>query len=366
MHILVTVSSGLIGSQAVSYFDRKGHHVIGVDNNMRRVFFGKQGDTTWNLKHLKEITENFSHQDLDIRDRERIFKLFKEYSFDLIIHCAAQPSHDKAAEIPVIDFEVNAMGTMNLLEATRQYCAEAVFILMSTNKVYGDAPNELSLKELPTRYDYARPEDFEGINENCRLDQSLHSIFGASKVAADIMAQEYGRYYGLKVGVFRGGCMTGPNHSGVELHGFLSYLVKVALTGQTYIIYGYKGKQVRDNIHSYDVIRAIEEFAGKPRPGEVYNIGGGRKNSVSVLEAINLIEEMTGREIRRIYRDPPRKGDHICYISDLRKLREHFPNWQITNDLKAILEVIIDAWKKKSTTQNTVQFQKDFIKSSQG
>ena len=333
---------------------------------MRRVFFGKHGDTKWNLKHLKEITKNFSHQDVDIRDRERIFKLFTKYSFDLIIHCAAQPSHDKAAEIPVIDFEVNALGTMNLLEATRQYCADAVFILMSTNKVYGDAPNELSLKELTTRYDYARPEDFEGINENCRLDQSLHSIFGASKVAADIMAQEYGRYYGLKVGVFRGGCMTGPNHSGVELHGFLSYLVKVALTGQTYIIYGYKGKQVRDNIHSYDVIRAIEEFTANPHPGEVYNIGGGRKNSISVLEAINLIEELTGREIRQIYCDPPRKGDHICYISDLRKLKTHYPNWQISNDLTAILEIIIDAWKKKSTTKKTMQIQKDFIKSSQG
>ena len=366
MHILVTGSSGLIGSEAVTYFEHKGHHVIGVDNNMRRVFFGKHGDTKWNLKHLKEITKNFSHQDVDIRDRERIFKLFTEYSFDLIIHCAAQPSHDKAAEIPVIDFEVNALGTLNLLEATRQYCADAVFILMSTNKVYGDAPNELSLKELTTRYDYARLEDFEGINENFRLDQSLHSIFGASKVAADIMAQEYGRYYGLKVGVFRGGCMTGPNHSGVELHGFLSYLVKVALSGQTYIIYGYKGKQVRDNIHSYDVIRAIEEFTANPRPGEVYNIGGGRKNSISVLEAINLVEELTGREIRRIYRDPPRKGDHICYISDLQKLKTHFPNWQITNDLNAILEVIIDTWKKKSTTKKTVQFQKDLIKSSQG
>ncbi len=366
MHILVTGSSGLIGSEAVNYFDRKGHHVVGVDNNMRRVFFGKHGDTTWNLKHLRGITQNFSHRDVDIRDRERIFKLFKEFSFDLIIHCAGQPSHDKAAEIPLVDFEVNALGTMNLLEATRQYCSDAVFILMSTNKVYGDSPNELSLKELKTRYDYAKPEDFGGIDENCRLDQSLHSIFGASKVAADIMAQEYGRYYGLNVGVLRGGCMTGPNHSGVELHGFLSYLVKVALTDQTYIIYGYKGKQVRDNIHSYDVIRAIEEFTANPRPGEVYNIGGGRENSTSVLEAISLIEEMTGREIRRIYRDPPRKGDHICYISDLRKLKAHYPNWQISNDLKAILEVIINAWNEKNTTQNTSQFQKDFIEGSQG
>ncbi|NIR48834.1 NAD-dependent epimerase/dehydratase family protein [candidate division KSB1 bacterium] len=361
MHILVTGSNGLIGSEAVAYFDSQGHCVIGVDNNMRRVFFGRHGDTTWKLKYLKGITKHFVHHDIDIRDRERVFKLFKDHSFDLIIHCAAQPSHDKAAEIPVIDFEVNALGTMNLLEATRQYCPDAIFILMSTNKVYGDAPNELLLKELPTRYDYARPEDFEGIDENCRLDQSLHSIFGASKVAADIMAQEYGRYYGLKVGTFRGGCMTGPNHSGVELHGFLSYLVKVALAGQTYTIYGYKGKQVRDNIHSYDVIRAIEEFAGNPQPGEVYNIGGGRKNSISILEAINVIEEMTDREIRHVYRNPPRKGDHICYISNLQKFKEHYPNWKIINDLKSILESIIVAWKEKSTTKKVFHFQRDSI-----
>lgn len=366
MHILITGSNGLIGSEAVAYFDRHGHSVIGVDNNMRRVFFGRHGDTIWNLKHLKGIAKNFVHHDVDIRDRERIYKLFKNNSFDLIIHCAAQPSHDKSAEIPVIDFEVNALGTMNLLEATRQYCADAVFILMSTNKVYGDAPNELSLEELPTRYDYARVEDLDGVDENCRLDQSLHSIFGASKVAADIMTQEYGRYYGLKVGIFRGGCMTGPNHSGVELHGFLSYLVKVALTGQTYVVYGYKGKQVRDNIHSCDVIRAIEEFANNPRPGEVYNIGGGRKNSISILEAINLIEEMTGREIRWLYRDQPRKGDHICYISCLRKFKTHYPNWQINKNLKTILEEIIDAWKEKSINSKVSQLPADSLESSQG
>jgi len=345
--ILVTGSSGLIGSEAVEYFDREGHQVIGVDNNMRRFFFGAQGDTSWNLERLKRITKNFIHYDIDIRDRERIFDLFKEYRFDLIIHCAAQPSHDKAKEIPLIDFEVNALGTMILLEATRQYSADAVFVFMSTNKVYGDAPNEKPLVELPTRYDYARPEDYDGIDETCRIDQSLHSLFGASKLSADVMAQEYGRYFGMNVGVFRGGCLTGPNHSGVQLHGFLSYLVKVALTGQTYTIYGYKGKQVRDNIHSYDVIRAIEEFAQNPRPGEVYNIGGGRGNSISILEAITLIEEMTGRKIHWVYQDQPRKGDHICYITNMRKFKSHYPNWTITRSLEDILKEMIDAEMKQ-------------------
>jgi CDP-paratose 2-epimerase len=345
--ILVTGSSGLIGSEAVEYFDREGHQVIGVDNNMRRFFFGAQGDTSWNLERLKRITKNFIHYDIDIRDRERIFDLFKEYRFDLIIHCAAQPSHDKAKEIPLIDFEVNALGTVILLEATRQCSADAVFVFMSTNKVYGDAPNEKPLVELPTRYDYARPEDYDGIDETCRIDQSLHSLFGASKLSADVMAQEYGRYFGMNVGVFRGGCLTGPNHSGVQLHGFLSYLVKVALTGQTYTIYGYKGKQVRDNIHSYDVIRAIEEFAQNPRPGEVYNIGGGRGNSISILEAITLIEEMTGRKIHWVYQDQPRKGDHICYITNMRKFKSHYPNWTITRSLEDILKEMIDAEMKR-------------------
>jgi CDP-paratose 2-epimerase len=297
VRILVTGSSGLIGSEAVEHFDRQGHQVVGVDNNMRRVFFGAAGDTTWNLQRLKKATSRFEHRELDIRDREGIAALFKEIRFDLIIHCAAQPSHDKARDIALLDFDVNAVGTINLLEATRQHSPESVFIFMSTNKVYGDAPNEIPVKELPTRYDYARPEDHEGIDENCRIDRTLHSIFGASKVAADVMAQEYGRYFGLKVGVFRGGCLTGPGHSGVELHGFLSYLVKVAVTGQSYTVFGYKGKQVRDNIHSHDVIRAFEEFAKNPRPGEVYNMGGGRENSVSMLEAIDLIQEKTGNRI---------------------------------------------------------------------
>ncbi len=341
-NILVTGSNGLIGSEAVEYFDRQGHRVIGMDNNMRRLFFGPPGDTTWNLERLKRVTRQFVAYDTDIRDAAKIRDVFKEHRFDLIVHCAAQPSHDKAGEIPVLDFEVNALGTLNLLEATRQHCGDAVFVLMSTNKVYGDSPNEKPLRELATRFDYASPEDYDGIDENCRIDRTLHSLFGASKAAADILAQEYGLYFGMKAGIFRGGCLTGPAHSGVELHGFLSYLVKVALSGQPYTVFGYKGKQVRDNIHSYDVIRAIEEFAQNPRPGEVYNLGGGRQNSVSMLEAIALVEELTGRKIRWTYQEQARKGDHICYISNLRKWKSHHPGWQITRDLKAILKEMIE------------------------
>jgi CDP-paratose 2-epimerase len=347
MKILITGSSGLIGSEAVEYFDRNGHRVIGVDNNMRSLFFGPQGDTTWNLKRLNRVTKNFIHHDLDIRDRGKVSELFQQHRFDLIIHCAAQPSHDKAKEIPLIDFEVNALGTVNLLEATRQYCWDAVFIFMSTNKVYGDAPNEKPLKELPTRYDYAQPQDYDGIDETCRIDQTLHSFFGASKAAADLMSQEYGRYHGMNVGVFRKGYLTEPNHSGVELHGFLSYLVKVAFNGQTYTIYGYKGKQVRDNIHSYDVIRAIEEFTHHPRPGEVFNIGGERSNSVSILEAVDLIEKMTSRKIRWVYKDEPRKGDHICYISNMRKFKSFYTNCEITRSLEDILHEMIEAEAKR-------------------
>jgi CDP-paratose 2-epimerase len=333
------------------HFDRQGHEVIGVDNNMRREFFGPQGDTQWNLQRLVGQTRNFRHVDLDIRDREAIFSLFKSSGFDLIIHCAAQPSHDKARDIPLIDFDVNAVGTINLLEATRQSCPEAVFIQMSTNKVYGDAPNELPLVELERRYDYAKPEDFNGISEECRIDRSLHSLFGASKVAGDVVAQEYGKYFGLKVGIFRGGCLTGPAHSGVELHGFISYLIQVALDGSTYNIFGYKGKQVRDQIHSYDVIRAFEEFYRNPRPGEVYNIGGGRENSASVLECIDLIEKLIDRRISWTYVEQNRIGDHICYISDLRKLRAHFPAWNITRSLTDICTEIISSQSELSRKQ---------------
>jgi CDP-paratose 2-epimerase len=339
--ILVTGSSGLIGSEAVEHFDRQGNKVHGIDNNMRRVFFGEQGDTTWNLDRLRSVSKNFTHHNIDIRDRSALDALFREHRFDLIVHCAAQPSHDKARDIPILDFEVNALGTVNILEATRQHCPEAVFVLLSTNKVYGDSPNEVPLKELETRWEYARPEDYNGITENCRIDRTLHSLFGASKASADLMAQEYGRYFGMKVCVFRGGCLTGPSHSGVELHGFLSYLVKVAISGGTYSIFGYKAKQVRDNIHSHDVVRAIEEFAANPRPGEVYNLGGGRENSVSMLEAIAKVEQMSGKKLNYKYVDQNRIGDHICYISDLSKFKSHYPNWKITVGLDEIFRQII-------------------------
>jgi CDP-paratose 2-epimerase len=341
MKILITGSSGLIGSAAVEHFDGRGHDVFGVDNNMRREFFGPAGDTLWNLERLKNTCERFMHAAIDIRDRVAIEEVFSARRFDLIVHCAAQPSHDKARDIPLLDFEVNALGTLHLLEATRQHCPEAVFVFLSTNKVYGDAPNEIPMKELETRYDYARVEDYNGIDETCRIDRTLHSLFGASKAAADLMAQEYGRYFNMKVGVFRGGCLTGPSHSGVELHGFLSYLVKVTLSGGRYSVYGYKGKQVRDNIHSHDVVRAIEEFAANPRPGEVYNLGGGRENSISILEAIARIEQLGGRKLDWQYVEEARKGDHICYISNLGKFRAHYPKWKITRGLDAILEEMV-------------------------
>jgi len=343
MKVLVTGSSGLIGSEAVEHFDRQGHEVFGVDNNMRRVFFGAAGDTLWNLERLKSACKRFTHAAIDIRDRAAIEGVFSAQRFDLIVHCAAQPSHDKARDIPLLDFEVNALGTIHLLEATRQHCPEAVFVFLSTNKVYGDAPNEIPVKELETRYDYARAEDYDGVDETCRIDRTLHSLFGASKAAADLVAQEYGRYFHMKVGVFRGGCLTGPSHSGVELHGFLSYLVKVTLSGGRYGVYGYKGKQVRDNIHSHDVVRAIEEFAANPRPGEVYNMGGGRGNSISMLEAIARIEQLTGRKLDWHYVEQARKGDHICYISNLRKFQTHYPKWKITRGLDAILEEMVAA-----------------------
>jgi len=347
MKVLVTGSSGLIGAEAVTYYDSQNHQIIGVDNNMRAKFFGPQGDTTWNLKRLRRITKRFKHHNIDIRNQKYIFKLFKKHHFDLIIHCAAQPSHDKACEIPLLDFEVNAYGTINLLEATRKFCPDATFIHMSTNKVYGDAPNEIPLIELEKRYDYAKSENYNGVSEECRIDRCLHSLFGASKAAADIVAQEYGRYFGMKVGVFRGGCLTGPLHSGVELHGFLSYLVKVSIAGGTYKVFGYKGKQVRDNIHSYDVIQAFEAFRRNPRPGEVYNLGGGRENSLSILEAFNFVEKLIGRKVNWVYVDKNRIGDHICYISDLRKIKAHFPEWKITRSLADILNEIIAAEKNK-------------------
>lgn len=338
MNVLITGSSGLIGSEAVTHYDRRGHRVHGVDNNMRREFFGPAGDTRWNLERLRQATKHFTHHDIDIRDRVRMHDLFRQEKFDLVIHCAAQPSHDKAKEIPLVDFDVNAGATMTLLEETRQTNADAVFVFMSTNKVYGDAPNELPLKELDTRWEYARPEDYNGIREDCRIDRTTHSVFGASKTAADVMAQEYGRYFGMNVGLFRGGCLTGEHHSGVQLHGFLSYLVKVAQAGESYTVIGYKGKQVRDQIHSSDVLTAIDEFARNPRPGEVYNLGGERANSASILECIGKIESLLGRPIAWTYDSRPRVGDHICYISDLTKLRTHFPAWDIRRSLDDMIE----------------------------
>ena len=339
--VIVTGSNGLIGSEAVQFYDAKGYSVVGIDNDMRREFFGEKGDTAWNLARLQRTTRHFQHYALDIRDREGVLGLFQEVRPDMVVHCAAQPSHDKAKEIPLTDFDVNAVGTINLLEATRQVNLEAVFIFMSTNKVYGDTPNELPLIETATRYDYARLEDYHGISEECRIDRCLHSLFGASKTAADVIAQEYGRYFGMNVGIFRGGCLTGPSHSGVALHGFLSYLVHTAVTGKPYTILGYKGKQVRDQIHSYDVIQAFEAFARNPHPGEVYNLGGGRSNAASLLESVSLIEEIGGYRVNSTYQEQNRVGDHICYISDLRKLKSHFPEWSITRSLPDIIKEMV-------------------------
>jgi CDP-paratose 2-epimerase len=347
MKVLVTGSNGLVGSEAVLYYDAQGCALIGIDNNMRREFFGPGGDTIWMRDFLYQKCRNFLHYDLDIRNREAIFNLFEKEKPDVIIHCAAQPSHDLAKDRPFDDFEVNALGTLNLLEATRRHISGAAFIFASTNKVYGDAPNEIELKELPTRWEYARPEDYCGVNETCRIDNCLHSLFGASKAAADILCQEYGKYFGMNVGIFRAGCMTGRAHSGVPLHGFLSYLVKVAVAGEVYTIIGHKGKQVRDQIHSYDVINAFNEFVNNPRPGEVYNLGGGRDNNASVLECIAMIEEKTGKEVRTAYTERPRSGDHICYITDFRKLQSHYPSWRITRSLESITDEIIEAERKK-------------------
>jgi len=338
MLVLVTGSSGLIGSEAVTFFDKLGCRVVGVDNNMRSVFFGKRGDTTWNRQRLESTCKNFEHQTIDIRDREAIDELFRKNAFDLVIHAAAQPSHDLAAKMPFEDFDVNAVGTLNLLEACRRYCSEAVFIFMSTNKVYGDGPNHIPLQELETRWEYADPHYADGIAEDFSIDGCLHSLFGASKVAADVMTQEYGRYFGMKTGVFRGGCLTGPSHSGVELHGFLSYLIKQSLNEGPYSIFGYKGKQVRDQIHSYDVINAFWHFCQRPRCGEVYNLGGGKSNAASLIECVNLIKEICGKQPQLTYLEENRIGDHICYYSSLRKFQSHYPEWQITYSLPQIVE----------------------------
>ncbi|MES2597871.1 MAG: NAD-dependent epimerase/dehydratase family protein [Verrucomicrobiota bacterium] len=347
--LLVTGSSGLIGSEVVTHFSKLGWKVYGVDNNMRADFFGPQGDTRWNQQRLTEVFPDFTHRELDIRDRANVLKCLEEIQPDVIVHTAAQPSHDLAASRPFDDFDVNAVGTLNLLEATRRHAPEAVFVHMSTNKVYGDRPNTLPLQELDTRWDYADADDHDGIREDFSIDQSKHSIFGASKAAGDVMVQEYGRYFGLKSCCLRGGCLTGPNHSGVELHGFLSYLVKCNLEGRLYKVFGYKGKQVRDNIHSHDVARFIEEFAKAPRCGEVYNLGGGRANSVSILEAFEIAAEVSGKKMQYEYLDKNREGDHICYISDLAKCRAHYPNWDITVPLHQVFEEICASWRTRQS-----------------
>jgi len=348
MKVLVTGSSGLIGSELVAHFDARARAVVGVDNNGRADFFGPEGDTSWNLARLQRDCRRFEHHTLDVRDRIGLAQLVQRAGpFELVIHCAAQPSHDLAARRPLDDFDVNAGGTVNLLEAVRRHSPEAVFVLLSTNKVYGDAPNELPLAELDTRWDYARPEDRAGVSETMRIDASKHSIFGASKVAADVMTQEYGRYFGLRTHCLRGGCLTGPNHSAVELHGFLSYLVKCQLEGRPYKVFGYKGKQVRDNIHSHDVALVIERILAAPRAGEVYNLGGGRANSCSILEAFARVEALSGKAMRHEYVPENRSGDHVCYISDLSKLRTHFPGWELTRSLDDILGELVSSWRAR-------------------
>lgn len=339
--VIVTGSSGLIGGEAVAFFSQKADRVIGIDNNLRQYFFGQNGDTSWNKSRLENAYSNFESKTIDIRDFNLLQVLFQEFGtdIDLIVHAAAQPSHDWAANEPLTDFTVNANGTLNLLELTRLHCPNAVFIFTSTNKVYGDTPNYLPLLETDKRWeiDNSHPYYEDGIDEKMSIDQTKHSLFGASKVAADILVQEYGKYFGMKTGVFRGGCLTGPNHSGAQLHGFLSYLMKCAITGDHYTIFGYKGKQVRDNIHSYDLVNMFWHFYQNPRPGEVYNAGGGRHANCSMLEAIDLIQKISGKKLDYSYSDTNRIGDHIWWISDLSKFKNHYPEWHWKYDLQETL-----------------------------
>ncbi len=344
MKVLVTGSAGLIGSEAVEFFDGLGFDVHGVDNNMRADFFGAGGDTTWNRQRLEATCRRYTHHDTDIRDRSAVEALVRAGAYELVIHAAAQPSHDLAASRPFDDFDVNAGGTLNLLEATRRHRPEAVFITVSTNKVYGDNPNRVPLRELETRFDYDDPSLAEGIDETMSLDHCTHSVFGVSKVAADVLTQEYGRYFGLRTGTFRGGCLTGPHHSGVELHGFLSYLVLTSLREGDYTIFGYQGKQVRDQIHSADVIAVFWAFAQDPRPGEAYNLGGGKANAASLLECVEMIAAASnGKRPVLTYDERARVGDHICYYSDMAKFRDHFPDWRQERTLPAIVEEMVAA-----------------------
>ena len=346
--VVVTGSSGLIGSEVATYFHQQGHEIHGLDTNQRAVFFGPAGDTRWNQRRLMATLERFHHHEVDVRDRTGVQELVAAVKPDLIVHCAAQPSHDRAAAIPFDDFDTNAVGTLNMLQAARVVCPESPFVHMSTNKVYGDLPNTIALRESETRWDYADARFADGIAEDFPIDRSTHSLFGASKVAADVMVQEYGRYFGMPTCCLRGGCLTGPQHSGVELHGFLSYLIKCNVEGRHYTVFGYKAKQVRDNIHAHDVARFIERFSMAPRPGEVYNLGGGRGNSISMIEAFDRISQLSGRAMDWEYLEAPRVGDHICYISNLAKMRSDYPGWDITKSLDDIFEEIYASSRTRS------------------
>jgi CDP-paratose 2-epimerase len=348
---IITGSAGLIGSESVCFFSDRFDKIIGIDNNLRAYFFGENASTEWNRNYLEKNYGNYVHYSVDIRNYMELEKIFREYSSDikLIIHTAAQPSHDWAAGEPITDFTVNANGTLNLLELTRLHCQEAVFIYTSTNKVYGDTPNKLPLKELETRWEIDDTHKYfkHGIDESMSIDNSKHSLFGASKLAADVLSQEYGKYFDMNIGIFRGGCLTGPNHSGTMLHGFLSYLMKCAITGEHYTIYGYKGKQVRDNIHSSDLVNMFWHFFLNPRNGEVYNAGGGRHSNCSMMEAIQLCEKITGKKMNVAYSGENRIGDHIWYISDLSKFRSHYPEWNFKYDLESTLLQIHDGMSKR-------------------
>lgn len=349
---IVTGSSGLIGSETAKFLHEKGMQIVGIDNDMRGYFFGADASTAWNTRQLQANLKNFTHHSIDIRDEERVRSIFARLGPDisLVVHAAAQPSHDWAAKEPFTDFTINANGTLVMLEATRQYSPEAAFIFTSTNKVYGDTPNNLPLVEEETRWEIAAAHPFfgHGIDESMSVDQSKHSLFGVSKLAADVAVQEYGRYFGLKTGTFRGGCLTGPAHSGTELHGFLAYLAKCALSGRTYTIYGYKGKQVRDNIHSYDLVNAFWHFFQDPRPGEVYNMGGSRHSNCSMLEAISQIEQLADRKLNYQFSDEARSGDHIWWISDVRKFQRQYPGWNYSYDLTTIIGEIVDATRERA------------------
>jgi CDP-paratose 2-epimerase len=343
---IVTGSGGLIGSETARFLHEKGMDVVGIDNDMRSYFFGPEASTAWNTARLESELPRYTHRNVDVRDETAVQRLFAHYGQEiaLVVHTAAQPSHDWAAREPATDFTVNANGTLVMLEAVRQNSPDAVFVFTSTNKVYGDTPNFLPLVEKPLRWEVeaSHPYAEHGIDETMSIDSSKHSLFGASKVAADVLTQEYGRYFGLKTGTFRGGCLTGPAHSGAELHGFLAYLVKCILTGRRYTIYGYKGKQVRDNIHSHDLVTAFWEFFRNPRPGEVYNMGGSRHSNCSMLEAIGQASEICGRELDYVLKDQARSGDHIWWISDVRKFQLHYPGWKYEYDMTAILREIRD------------------------